>query len=299
MKEEDVKQVTVISGKGGTGKSTIIAALASYLKEHIILADADVDAADLYLIFTPEETESFDYHGLKKAYVDKEICTDCGECRARCRFGAVTEEHTIDPTKCEGCSLCYHACPVSAITMNDVVSGQYFVSKTRIGEMVHARLSPGEESSGLLVAEVRKIAKTVAAKNDKKLVIIDGSPGIGCPVISSLIGTNFAIVVAEPTISGYHDLDRILQLLKEFKIPGLIIINRSDINEEFSQKIQEDFHDSFPVIGKIPYNPIFVKAMLEKKSIMEMVSEDKNVLAIQDMIKGFGNLIMEKFRFDN
>ncbi|MHA1198824.1 MAG: 4Fe-4S binding protein, partial [Candidatus Heimdallarchaeaceae archaeon] len=215
------------------------------------------------------------------------------------RFGAVTEELTIDPTKCEGCSLCYHACPVSAITMNDVVSGQYFVSKTRIGEMVHARLNPGEESSGLLVAEVRKIAKTIAAGNDKKLVLIDGSPGIGCPVISSLIGTNFAFVVAEPTLSGHHDLDRILQLLKQFKIPGFIIVNRSDINDDISQKIQDEFQDSFPVIGKIPYNPIFVKAMLEKKSIMEMVSEDENVIAIQDMIKGYGNLLMKKLNFDN
>ncbi len=294
MKEEDVKQVTIISGKGGTGKSSLIAALASYLKDDMVLADADVDAADLYLIFTPKNTESFDYYGLKKANTDKAVCIDCGDCRSSCRFGAVKEDFTIDPTKCEGCSLCYHVCPVSAISMNDVISGQYFISETRIGDMVHARLNPGEESSGLLVAEVRKIAKQTAVKHDKKLVLIDGSPGIGCPVISSLIGTNFALVVTEPTLSGYHDLDRILQLLKQFKIPGYIIINRSDINEEISQQIEEEFHETFPVIGKIPYNPIFVKAMLSKKSVMEMESDNKSVNDIQEMIKGYGNLILEK-----
>lgn len=296
MKEEDVRQVTIISGKGGTGKSSLIAALASYLQDHIILADADVDAADLYLIFTPSRTESFDYYGLQKAFIDEEKCIKCGDCKAYCRFDAITNNLTVNPTKCEGCSLCYHVCSVAAITMNDVVSGQYFISSTRIGEMVHAKLNPGEESSGLLVAEVRKTAKTVAAKNNKQLVLIDGSPGIGCPVISSLTGTNFAIVVTEPTLSGYHDLDRILQLLKQFKIPGFIVINRSDINEEIAQNIQDEFNDTYPIIGKIPYNSIFVKAMLEKKSIMEIKSEEKEVKEIQSTIEQFGNLILEKLK---
>jgi MinD superfamily P-loop ATPase len=294
MKEEDVKQVTIISGKGGTGKSSLIAALASYLKEHIILADADVDAADLYLIFSPHATESFDYYGLKKAIIDKDTCIDCGDCRTHCRFDAITEELTVNPTKCEGCSLCYHVCPVSAVSMIDVVSGRYFVSETRIGDMVHARLNPGEESSGLLVAEVRKQSKTVAAKHNKKLVLIDGSPGIGCPVISSLTGTSFAIVVTEPTLSGYHDMERILILLDQFKIPGFIVINRFDINDEIAQKIENDFHEKYPVIGKIPYNPVFVQAMLEQKSVMEIHSEDVDIKAIQTMIEGFGDLILDK-----
>ena len=298
MKEENVKQVTVISGKGGTGKSSLIAALATYLQDHIVLADADVDAADLYLIFHPEETESAEYYGLKKAIIDKSICTECGECRTNCRFGAVIEELIINPTKCEGCSLCYHVCPVSAISMTDVVSGHYYISKTRIGEMVHAKLNPGEESSGLLVAEVRKTAKSVAAKNDKPLVLIDGSPGIGCPVISSLTGTSFAIVVTEPTLSGYHDLDRILQLLKQFKIPGFIVINRSDINEEISTKIENEFQNAFPIIARIPYNPIFVKAMLEKKSVLEMKSVSDDTALIANTIKSIGDLILHKLSLD-
>ncbi len=296
MKADDVKQVTVISGKGGTGKSSIIASLARLLQDSIILADADVDAADLYLIFPPKKTESFDYFGLKTAETDKEICIDCGKCRDSCRFDAINEDFTINPIKCEGCSFCYHVCPVSAITMKDTLSGQYFISRTRIGDMVHARLNPGEESSGLLVAEVRKTAKRVAAEQERKLVLIDGSPGIGCPVISSLIGTDFALVIAEPTVSGHHDLDRILQLLNEFKIPGFIIINRSNINDDISKKIEEEFQSTFPVIGKIPYNPIFVKAMLEKKSVVEMDSDNEDVLAIQNTLEKFSNLILEKLK---
>jgi len=299
MKPEDVKQVTIISGKGGTGKSSLIAALASYLQDKIILADADVDAADLYLIFPPEETKSAEYYGLKKAHIDKDVCIECDECKEQCRFEAITDDIEINSTKCEGCSLCYHVCPVSAISMIDVVSGYYYISKTRIGDMVHARLNPGEESSGLLVAEVRKIAKEVASKQQKQLVLIDGSPGIGCPVISSLTGANFAIIVTEPTLSGHHDLDRILQLLKQFKIPGFIVINRSDINQEISVKIAEEFNETFPVIAEIPYNRVFVEAMLNKKSVLEMESDGENTDSIQKTIRDIGDLILNKLSLNN
>ncbi len=299
MKEEKIKQLTVISGKGGTGKSSIIAALASNLQDKIILADADVDAADLYLIFEPVKTVSFDFEGLKKAKIDLDLCTECGICLETCRFDSISDDFIVNPTKCEGCAACYHMCPISAIEMLDNISGQYYISDTRIGKMIHARLYPGEESSGLLVAEVRKVAKQTAEEQGRKLVLIDGSPGIGCPVVSSLVGADLALVVTEPTLSGYHDLDRILQLLKIFKIPGYIIINQSDINEDISQKIEKEFQETFPIIEKIPYNPVFVKAMIEKKSVLEIDSEDKEVQKIQNMLIELSNFVLEKTELDN
>ena len=299
MNIDIVKQVTIISGKGGTGKSSIIAAIAKTLQNDIVLADADVDAADLYLIFTPEKTKTYDYYGLKKANINKAECIECGKCKEVCRFKAISEELIVEETKCEGCALCFHICPVCAIKMNDTISGQFFVSQTRIGEMTHAHLNPGEESSGLLVAEVRKLAKKIAAEKNKKLVLIDGSPGIGCPVISSLTGTDLAIVVTEPTLSGFHDLDRILQLLEQFHIPGYIIINRFDINEEITNKIIAMHDTNFPIISKIPYNSIFVTAMLEKKSVVEIISTDESVSNIQREIVDISNFIQRKLHIDN
>ncbi len=294
MSYKNIKQITVISGKGGTGKSSIIAALAAYLKNEAILADADVDAADLYLIFEPEESEEFDFYGLRKAEVNKELCIECGTCRENCRFEAISSKLEVIPTRCEGCATCYHLCPTSAIEMLDNISGKYFVSDTRIGKMIHAKLHPGEESSGLLVAQVRKTAKKAAETEKKDLVLIDGSPGIGCPVISSLVGVDMALVVTEPTLSGYHDLDRVLQLLEQFKIPGYIIVNRFDINIEITQKIEKEFAKTFPVISKIPYNPIFVQAMLEKKSVLEVDQEETEIINIKDQLIDIGNFIIEK-----
>ena len=299
MNEGDIRQVTVISGKGGTGKSTIIASIAAFLKDKAILADADVDAADLYLLFEPEQSEGFDFYGLRKAKINQELCTECGICLETCRFEAISKDFEVIPTRCEGCAACHHLCPISAIDMLDNVSGKYFISDTRIGKLVHAKLHPGEESSGLLVAEVRKVAKQTAENQNRDLVLIDGSPGIGCPVISSLVGVDMAIIVTEPTLSGYHDLDRILQLLEQFKIPGYIVINRYDINEEIAQKIESDFENTFPIVTKIPYNPIFVQAMIEKKSVLEVETEDKDVLQIKKMIIELSNFILKKLKLDD
>ena len=289
----EAKQVTVISGKGGTGKSSIIASLAYLLKDEALLADADVDAADLYLIYPPEIRSKTEYKGLKIALINEELCVKCGLCRDSCRFGAITNKIKIDNFMCEGCGLCYHICPEKAITMNDRISGHYMVSSTRIGTMVHARLLPGEESSGLLVAEVRKKAKEIAKLEGKKVILVDGSPGIGCPVISSLTGSDLAIIVTEPTISGIHDLERILELLKQFRIPGYVVVNKYDINEEMSTKIENLCEDRNQVIARIPYNPIFNEAMIQKLSVSEINTDNIEISRIQDQLKSIAQEIQE------
>jgi len=275
------KQLTVISGKGGTGKSSIIASLAFIMKEKIVLADADVDAADLYLIFTPKESSTHEYYGLKKAEINQNACTKCNLCRDSCRFDAIDADFFIHPFKCEGCGLCYHVCPESAVKMKEHVSGHYFISDTRIGKMVHAKLKPGEESSGLLVAEVRKKANEVAKELNRELILIDGSPGIGCPVISSITGSDMALVVTEPTISGKHDLERVLELLEQFRIKSYVIINKSDINLNITKDIEEICKEKSPVIACIPHNHIFTTAMIEKKTVIEMDTKDREEQEIQ------------------
>jgi MinD superfamily P-loop ATPase len=290
-KQTNTKQVTIISGKGGTGKSSIIASLAYQLREVSLLADADVDAPDLYLIFEPSNTEKFSYFGLKKAVIDNARCIQCGLCKESCRFEAIEENFIINDFKCEGCSMCFHVCPENAIEMVDRESGKYMSSDTRIGKMVHAQLNPGEESSGLLVAEVRELSKKEAEKEGKTLILIDGSPGIGCPVISSLIGSDLAIVVTEPTLSGYHDLKRVMELLEHFNIAGYVIINRFDINEEISNEIEDYCKEENPVIEKIPFNRIFTKAMIQKKSVLELVSEDEEVIDIQNKLRKISEFI--------
>ncbi len=294
MTSKETKQLTVISGKGGTGKSSIIASIAYLLKDRALLADADVDAADLYILFPPTESEAYEYKGLKKAVIDFDICTKCNICQESCRFGAIDSDLYIHSFKCEGCALCYHVCPVSAISMEDRVSGFYYNSDTRLGKMVHARLHPGEESSGLLVAEVRKKGKEEAEKSGKDLVLIDGSPGLGCPVISSITGSNLALVVTEPTLSGKHDLERILKLLEQFHIPSYVIVNKYDINEEITEEIEEMCKDNTPVISRIPFNPIFTKAMIEKKSVVEMETTDETTKDIQKMLHEIAKFVDEK-----
>ncbi|MHA1302787.1 MAG: 4Fe-4S binding protein [Candidatus Heimdallarchaeaceae archaeon] len=294
--DDIIKQVTIVSGKGGTGKTSLISALAYILQKECVLADADVDAADIYLIYPPKDTTSTEYYGSKKAIIDFDKCTRCMICQESCRYGAIDEELNIQQFRCEGCGLCKHVCPVNAIRLEERITGHYYLSDTRIGKMVHAKLTPGEESSGLLVSEVRKKAMEVAKEEHKKLVLIDGSPGIGCPVISSLTGSHLAIVVAEPSLSGKHDLERILELLKQFNIPGYIVINKSDINEEITAQIEEDYGEKFPVIAKIPYNPVFTAAMLIKKSVIEFDDADETVSKIKEQIKDIANLIVKELK---
>ncbi|MHA2308268.1 MAG: ATP-binding protein [Candidatus Heimdallarchaeaceae archaeon] len=296
MKEGDeIKEITVISGKGGTGKTSIIASLAYYLKDCAILADADVTAADLSIIFPPEESESYEYKGMKKAVIDQDTCSKCNLCFESCRFEAISPDFVVNDLRCEGCSLCYHICPESAITMEEKVSGHYYISDTRIGKMVHANLNPGEKSSGLLVAEVRKQAEEQAKNLNKNLVLIDGSPGIGCPVISSLTGTDMVIAVTEPTLSGKHDLERVLLLIKQLNLNCYVIINRSDINENITKEIVKLCKENNMLYTRIPFDPAFVEAMVEKKSIAEIESDEIMVRGIQKTLLNISNLIKEEF----
>ncbi|HMA84058.1 MAG TPA: ATP-binding protein [Candidatus Thermoplasmatota archaeon] len=264
-----MKQVTIISGKGGTGKTTITAAFAA-LASNAVLADCDVDAADLHLILKPVVKKTVGFHGLEVATIDEEKCIKCMDCVNHCQFDAITEDIKIKYESCEGCGVCELVCPVNAATMIQRDSGLLFESETRFGPMVHARLNTAEESSGKLVTEVRHHAEDVARKRDKDVVLIDGPPGVGCPVISAITGVDLVVIVTEPTFSGIHDLKRVIDVANHFEIPQAIIINKKDINPKKTSEIKSfcENHD-IPLLGSIPYDTLVTKAMIEEKAIPE------------------------------
>ncbi|HHQ45472.1 MAG TPA: (4Fe-4S)-binding protein, partial [Candidatus Altiarchaeales archaeon] len=265
----EAKQLTVISGKGGTGKTSIVSAFAS-LAKNAVFADCDVDAADLHLIMKPKIVERTDFRALDEAVIDGSKCVKCGKCVEACRFGAISSGFAVKPFSCEGCGVCEIVCPAGAISMREKVAGESFVSKTRFGRLCHARLNPGEEASGKLVSVVRERAKKIAQEQGNNLIIIDGSPGIGCPVIASIGGVELCLVVTEPTASGIHDLERVLGVARHFKVRPLVCINKFDINEEKSLEIEEWCKkNGVKVVGKIPYDVAFTKAMIAGKTIIE------------------------------
>jgi MinD superfamily P-loop ATPase len=263
-----MKQLTVISGKGGTGKTTITAAIATLSRSHV-LADCDVDAADLHLILEPTVETCEDFQGGKTALIDADACVRCDECVNRCRFDAI-HDYTVDSIACEGCGVCVHVCPQGAVSMQQHVSGQWFISRTRAGHMVHARLGIAEENSGKLVTLVRHQAKLIAEKEHKELVLIDGPPGIGCPVIAAITGVDLLLAVTEPTLSGMHDLERVVGVAQHFNVPVMVCVNKYDINPLNASKIAEFCRkNGLEVAGKIPYEKNVTKAMVHKKSIIE------------------------------
>ncbi len=280
----EINEIVVISGKGGTGKTTLTASLIPYF-EKLVLADCDVDAPDLKILFKGENKSTEDFIGLKKAIIDESICIKCGLCKDKCKFDAVSEEIKIISSKCEGCSVCEYVCPVNAIKMVEAVVGQIFVSSTNYGDMVHGRLIPGEETSGRLVSEVRKRAKKIADKENRKTILVDGSPGIACNVISSITGAKKVILVTEPSFSGLHDLKRVYELTKKFRLPVYVVINKYDLSLEMTKEIESFCKENRIKISlKIPFNKDLVKSIVNKKipSIEEKIFFDS--LGFQEFI---------------
>jgi MinD superfamily P-loop ATPase len=268
-----MKQLTILSGKGGTGKTTITASLA-VLARNAVLADCDVDAPDLHMLLHPEVIKTQEFKGSKIAVIDKTKCINCGLCREKCRFDAITEDIEVDPIACEGCGVCTIVCPENAITLAERVSGYAYISKTKYGFMAHALLSPGEANSGKLVTLVRQNARILSEKENSDLIIIDGPPGIGCPLIASVTGVDVGLVVTEPTMSGIHDLKRALRLLEHFNVTPCVCVNMYDINKDNTEKITRFCKEnSIEIAGRIPFNPKVTEAMVNGKTIIEYSPE--------------------------
>jgi len=291
QEKNQVRQLAIVSGKGGTGKTTIAGAFA-FLAKNKVMVDCDVDAADLHLLLKPKILTQEKFYGGRSPSVDLEKCTQCGLCTEVCRFHAINDG-AVDRISCEGCGFCSHVCPENAIVMREALSGDWFLSETPYGPFVHARLGIGEENSGKLVTQVRKKAMEIAEEKKATLILIDGPPGIGCPVAASLTGVNLVLAVTEPTLSGIHDLERILKLSDHFKIPSMVCVNKFDINLGNTAQIASYCKkNGARLIGEIPYEPRVVEALVQRKTVMDypcnevqgivhgMWEEVKNILKV-------------------
>jgi MinD superfamily P-loop ATPase len=274
-----MKELVVISGKGGTGKTSIVVSFAA-LAKNAVLADCDVDAADLHLVLEPEIRRREEFSGGKRAQVESERCIGCGKCKEVCRFGAVSLDgpgnpwvdntFRIDPIACEGCGVCAWFCPEKAIAFAPAINGEWYLSETRHGPMVHAKLGIAEENSGKLVSTVRQEARKIAHDRKRDLIIIDGSPGIGCPVIASITGAHLVLVVTEPTVSGRHDLNRVADLARHFRVPGLVCVNKWDLNPEIAAAIEtEALNSGLALAGRVRYDHGFTEAQVRKQAVVE------------------------------
>ena len=263
----DVKTLTIISGKGGTGKTSIVGSFASLAKK-AVFADCDVDAADLSLIMDARIKTASEFKASQKARIDVAKCIQCGDCEDKCRFNAI-QNCKVDYFLCEGCRICSLVCPQGAISMEDVCSGQLFISDTPYGPLVHARLEPGEENSGKLVTLVRQTAEQIARNEGFEYIIVDGPPGIGCPVIASLTGATASLIVTEPTISALSDLKRVLSVCNHFKVPPFVCVNRCDLYQENVTRITEFCQqEGVEILGMIPYDPNVVRALVQGKPVV-------------------------------
>ena len=266
-----MKEVVVLSGKGGTGKTSMVGSLAA-ITQSKVLADCDVDAADLHLLLQPVTQQKHEFWSGQVAVIDEEKCTQCGLCQEVCRFDAIND-FRVDSISCEGCGFCFHICPDEAIIMQENLSGHWFISETKYGPLVHARLGIAQENSGKLVALVRQQARLLAEKQGFNYIINDGPPGIGCPVISSLSGVNLALLVTEPTLSGIHDLERVLGVCHHFGVPAIVCINKCDINEDNTRQIENYcLGQGVEVATKIPFDNVVTEALVKGLPVVEYSS---------------------------
>jgi MinD superfamily P-loop ATPase len=264
-----MKQIVVISGKGGTGKTVLTASFAS-LAGNKVMVDCDVDAADLHLLLKPEIKERHEFRSGVTARIDSDICQKCGECISVCRFEAISDDFRVDPVSCEGCGICSHVCPAGAVVMEENVSGEWYLSETKYGPLVHAKLGIAEENSGKLVAKVRQIAKDIAEKEKRDYIIIDGPPGIGCPVIAALSGVDLALIVTEPTLSGMHDMERVAQVSKHFGVSTKVVINKYDLNLKNCETIKKICEQTdIEVVALLPFSRKVSESIVQGVPLVE------------------------------
>ncbi len=266
MRSRNMREVVTVSGKGGTGKTTVAASLA-FLSPDPVVSDCDVDAANLSLLLKSSVESAEEFSAGKKAYIHEELCSGCGRCEEICRFSAISSQK-VDPVSCEGCGYCMRICPQNAIEMRSELTGHIYLSSTAKGPLIHARLAIGGDNSGQLVTAVRKRTRSVCSSLERTLIITDGPPGVGCPVISSLSGADLALVVTEPTPSGIHDLERVLLVCRRLEIPAAICINKHDIDPENTDRIRSVAGSDYPIVGLIPYDDAVPAAMAKGISVV-------------------------------
>ena len=295
-----MKQLVILSGKGGTGKTSITAAFAhlaakSPLAGKIILADADVDAANLELVLQPTLIEQQDFKGGKVALIDQETCASCGDCQAACRFDAINYTdglYVVDPIACDGCAACVYQCPTESISMHEQLAGKFYFSESRYGPLYHANLLPGQENSGKLVTLVKQRARLQALDENRQLVVVDGPPGIGCPVISAVSGADLALVVAEPTVSGVHDMHRALETLKHFGVRALVVINKADIFPAGADEIEAFCHQQgIETVGRIPFDLTVASAMVAGEAVTAFQPQAPSSVAVRQVWEKVSRLL--------
>ncbi|MDA8096861.1 MAG: ATP-binding protein [Clostridia bacterium] len=278
-------ELVVLSGKGGTGKTTLAASIGSYI-DRLVFADADVDAPNLHLLLETKLIEETPFYGSRKPVSDLERCTGCGLCTSLCRYGAIVNGK-VDEHRCEGCEFCYHACPEQAIRLEEALSGHINVSGTRTGPFVHARLGVAQENSGKLVSSLKKKAREIAQDGDYDFMIVDGPPGIGCPVIASISGADLTVIVTEPTAAGLHDLERVLDLAAHFEVPAVVCLNKYDLDPKKAAEVEHFCHEKgVPLVGRIRFSPEVVSAQLEGR-----VPGDENALLRGQFTKIWKNIL--------
>lgn len=278
-----IREIVIVSGKGGTGKTSLTAAFAA-LAKNSILCDADVDAADLHLLMQPEVKEQTDFMGGSKAVIDPDLCTGCGTCRTLCRFDAISDRYEVDPIRCEGCGVCVDFCPEQAIGFPVQRCGEWYVSATRFGPMVHARLGIAEENSGRLVSLIRTETKKRAEERGLDLILTDGPPGIGCPVIAAIGGATALVIVVEPTVSGIHDMERVVDLAAHFRVPGMVIVNKFDLNVGMTEAIEQLAEKrNILVLGRVPFDPVFTRSMVQGQTLFEYGEETPTRRVVRDI----------------